>query len=194
MAHSTTRQSKKERFGAYAKTALSILGVGAGLVAIIAFPGLAVVAKEFLQYRKQNPYRVAAMKATLRRLKARGFVCVVEKGDELFLQLTPKGKAVLKELKFDALSISKPKQWDGVWHLVAFDIPEKKCSTRVIFRTKLKKLGFSKLEKSIFIHPYPCQTEIAFLVNFLRIGSFVHYISATTFNGDRRWRSYYKLS
>lgn len=188
---STPKSTQRERFGAYAKTALGILGITVGVVALAAFPGLAVVAKEFTRHKRK--YSQQAMRGTLYRLRTRGYVYIVKKDEELILHLTAKGKRALKKLRLENLAISRPARWDGRWRFVAFDIPEKKRGLRSAFRKKLEELGFVKIEKSLFAHPHPCTTEVALLVDCLGIGSFVHHIEALTFNGEWRWRTHFQL-
>ena len=42
----------------------------------------------------------------------------------------------------------------GYWFLVSFDIPEKKSRERRRFRSLLKRCGFEKMHKSLWISPY----------------------------------------
>jgi len=44
--------------------------------------------------------------------------------------------------------------WDGKWYLVNFDIPEKFTRKRDILRENLKRLGFARLQNSVWISPY----------------------------------------
>lgn len=183
-----------KRIGAYAKTALGVLGAIAGIAAIVAFPGLAVVAGEFARHsRGRRRYSAYTMRKTLKRLHRRGYVRVVEKGDELFMQLTPEGKRVLEKVRLQTFTIPVPKQWDGFWRFVAFDIPEEKHHTRALFRMKLRELGFAQLQKSLLAHPYPCEREIALVSEQLGVSSFVHCILAKSFNGDKKLQNRFKL-
>lgn len=45
-------------------------------------------------------------------------------------------------------------KWDGNWYLVNFDIPEKLKTKRDILRSILIRLGFGKLQNSVWISPY----------------------------------------
>lgn len=40
---------------------------------------------------------------------------------------------------------------------------KKKKTARDVLRSKLKRLGFKKLQKSVFIYPHDCEKEINFL-------------------------------
>jgi len=92
--------------------------------------------------------------------------------------LTDKGKLKALECKLEEMEIEIPSRWDKKWRIVIFDIPEKKRYQREIFRDKLKKLGFLKIQKSVFIFPYPCEDEINFLVEVLKIRRYVRIVLA----------------
>jgi hypothetical protein len=44
--------------------------------------------------------------------------------------------------------------WDSKWRVVVFDIPEEQRAERNMFRTRLKRLGFYQVQKSILALPY----------------------------------------
>jgi DNA-binding transcriptional regulator PaaX len=77
------------------------------------------------------------------------------------LRLTNKGRRRAEQVDFDELTISKPRTWDGMWHLVLFDIPEYQRKARNALTDKLKRLGFYQLQKSAWIHPYPCEPVVS---------------------------------
>lgn len=58
----------------------------------------------------------------------------------------------LSLLKYQKQQIEK---WDGQWRLVSFDIPETLREARYHIRRLLKELGFTQLQLSLWIHPYP---------------------------------------
>lgn len=68
--------------------------------------------------------------------------------------------------QIDSLKIDKPKKWDKRWRIVIFDISHLKNLQRNTFRGKLKELGFYPLQKSVWIHPFPCKDEIELLREF----------------------------
>lgn len=78
-------------------------------------------------------------------------------------KLTEKGKQ--KAMRYAAydLDILKPKTWDRKWRLIIFDIPDKKKKSREFVRKELKRLGFFKLQESVFIYPFKCKDEIEFI-------------------------------
>lgn len=89
--------------------------------------------------------------------------------------LSEKGKKKVLDFRIDDIKIKKPIKWDKRWRLVIFDVPEKKKSARNILREKLKEIGFSEIQKSVFVHPYSCLDEIDFIMEYYKIRSFVRY-------------------
>lgn len=69
-----------------------------------------------------------------------------------------------------------------------FDVPEQKRAGRDALSYKLRQLGFYRLQKSIFIHPYDCKKEIDFVVHYFGIADYVTMITADRFDGDQKIR------
>ena len=71
----------------------------------------------------------------------------------------------------------KKDEWDGIWRIVAYDIPDDIKKERDYFRKKLKSLGFKELQKSMFVVPYKCREEIAVLSQSLGISPYVMHLT-----------------
>lgn len=71
---------------------------------------------------------------------------------KVHLELTTKGKNRIKR-RFPFLRM-RNKKWDGMWRVVLFDIKEERRFFRDRLRSKLKELGFSQLQKSVWITPF----------------------------------------
>lgn len=95
-----------------------------------------------------------------------GSVCIV---------ISERGKKRALEYQIDEIQIPQPKHWDGKWRLVMFDIPEKFRHGRDVLREKLKDLQFYELQKSVWIHPFPCEDEITFIVEFFELCRYVRF-------------------
>lgn len=76
------------------------------------------------------------------------------------VKLSNKGKKILKTGEIFDFQI-KVSEWDGIWRVVAYDIPEKYKLQRNYFRKKLKAVGFRQLQHSMWVVPYECREEIA---------------------------------
>lgn len=87
--------------------------------------------------------------------------------------LTEKGKKRALTFNFGTMKIKVPEIWDGFWHIVIFDIPEKYKVARLSLRDKLLDLGFFQYQKSVYIFPYACQDEVDFISQFFKVGRYV---------------------
>ncbi len=137
----------------------------AGVVAISAtspYFGVNLI-KSIKRWQKHKPKKV--YDAFYRLLKS-GCVKMEKKKHQIYISLTEKGKKKAGWLQIDALKIKRPKKWDGKWRIVIFDISQLKRIYRDAFRGKLKELGFYRLQKSVWIHPFDCRDEIELLREF----------------------------
>lgn len=122
-----------------------------------------------------------ALKKAIRSLYESRMVTTRDNPDgSVTIVLSRQGKSAVQELTYDvdALQIPKPKQWDGKWRMVMFDIPHDMKKARDAFRFHLRRLGFHPLQKSVFIYPHDCRREIDFLIEFHQVRRFVRYVVA----------------
>lgn len=153
--------------------ALKIIGLaglaGVTLVAPNAARGLSLLLKT-----PQDKYDGYARLLT--ELKRRGLVQVVNDDGAYTYTLTPAGIQRLQQLLIDELAIPKPKKWDSKWRLIAFDVPSASSAKRAQFTQQLKDRGFYMLQKSLWVYPFPCFSQveqIAAHYNVLRYCTFM---------------------
>jgi CRISPR-associated endonuclease Cas2 len=161
------------------KLALAVM-VGVGIGAVMVVPPLAITFRaimEAVESGGKKPSR-EKVKRLLYNLEKRKLVAIKEVDGELLVTFNEKGKELLLRYKLDELKIPKPRRWDGRWRIVIFDIPEKKKLAREVLREKLKQLGFYKLQKSVFIHPFECQREIELIARVYEVEPYVYFIRA----------------
>lgn len=128
------------------------------------------------------------------RLRKSKLVILREKENGVFVvELTEKGKRKVKEMQWDDVCPQQLQQWDGVWRIVIFDIPNKKKIGREAFRNKLKEWNFYQIQESVWVYPYPCETEINLLGEVLGLSSYVNFIEAKRIMNDVEARAYFKL-
>src|SRR3989304_8673735 len=116
----------------------------------------------------------------------RGLIETFVENKERYIELTLKGKKILKEVVFNNLKIDIPKRWDGKWRMVIFDIPEENKNSRDIVREKLKQIGFLRIQKSVYLFPYECTKEIVFLAERLDIKNNVLISISEIIQGERK--------
>ena len=92
-----------------------------------------------------------------RRLQASGKIEVHGVGpvDERVIRLTADGHAHCRAGVDPKQLWNRP--WDGVWRIVAFDIPESEASLRSRLRRRLHEHRFGWLQNSVWISPDPIE-------------------------------------
>ena len=129
----------------------------------------------------------------------------LEKQKEVKLELLPDGntqvtlteKGKVKHFRFHLGDIAEnfsSKAWDGKWRIIFFDVPEKKRSDRNGFRNVLTGLKFYKLQKSVYLTPYPCESEIEYFRQYYGLGSEVQTLITDRIENDQAYRLYFGLT
>lgn len=134
-----------------------------------------VVKKISKEWQKINE---RSLRAAIQKLYQSKLIDFKEKSDgTVSMTLTNNGKKKVLQYNLDSIEIKKPKQWDRLWRLIIFDIPEEKRQGRRALAAKLKELGFYPLQKSVFIHPFECQNEIDFIVELFNLKPYVRLLT-----------------
>lgn len=90
-------------------------------------------------------------------MKQRGLLA----GDyEHGLKITNKARKRYEKIQLDELRIASQPRWDGLWRIIIYDIPEKKKYARDALGSLLRQIGCFQLQKSTWITPFPCATEL----------------------------------
>jgi len=175
---------KKIKIGDTEKKIIIAVGLGLLIATVIVFPNLPIALKPFLKRRGKHEF-----KRSLRRLEEKGVIYL--SGDKI--KLTKRGKDLAKKYATEGVEIIKPKKWDGLWHLVSYDIPNEKKQERDWFRFTLKRLEFKQIQESLWVHPYECNQEIAVVAQNLRISPYVAVMVAKTIPHENKVKEYYDL-
>jgi DNA-binding transcriptional regulator PaaX len=122
-------------------------------------------------------------------MKQQGLVKYAAWDYENGMQLTTAGGKRLQKITLAPLTISRPNRWDKKWRLVFFDIPEAAKQRRRSLTLHLRLLGFQQLQKSIWIHPFPCRSEIEALTESLNVRRFVSYVEISEIDGEAELRT-----
>jgi len=151
--------------------------------------------KSFQRLNKQKIKEVEKKTAqTIARLNKNKLVVLNEENGLLKIQLSEKGKKVIKEIEFNNMKINQPNKWDGKWRVIAFDIPRTAPkNSRDYLRHKLKELKFYPLQKSIFAHPYPCEKEIEILCEFYQLWPYVNILLVEKISNDQDLKKHFNL-
>ena len=147
------------------------------------------LAWEWRKINKRSLYR------NVSSLEEHQFIRYRRRGEWWNIELTEKGKIAAQKVGLNDLRIKKLKKWDQKWRVILFDIPEEKRVGRDALRRKIKELGFTELQKSVFIYPYPCRKEIDIVLKFFKIKKFTQQCTVIDFDKslDRKLRRKFKL-
>ena len=98
-----------------------------------------------------------------RRLQASGHIEIRGSGplDERIIRITSQGSQICRAKVDPERLWARP--WDGLWRIVAFDIPEKDTKIRTQLRRKLHEHRFGWLQYSVWISPDPTEEFRALL-------------------------------
>lgn len=176
--------------GELTKQILLALGAGFVITTIMLLPGSAEMFRPLIKKfktKKQNFVK------SVRSMKRDRLIDFKEDGKISKIIILENGRKKLLKYNLDDLEIKKPKKWDGIWRIVTFDIPEDKKAARNALRLKLKELRFYQLQKSVFIYPYPCLSEIQFIEEIFKVGPYINFIEAQKVEGDKWLKSKFSL-
>ena len=104
------------------------------------------------------------------------------------INITAKGKKRAEKAIFADLRIFPPKQWDRHWRIVFFDIPESRRYARVELTRKLRSLGFQQLQRSTWVHPFPCRQEIEVVATTIKVQRYLSYIETSYIDNQQALR------
>ena len=144
--------------------------------------------KLFLNSNQSKKRNRQSAKNALARLKKQGAISVEKSGHDYCITLTKEGKKKAGWLQIDDLKISKPKKWDGKWRLLLFDVEQAERWRRDALRSFLARLECVLLQKSVWVHPYDCRSEIEVLREFLGLDErHLKYVEADITGEDAIW-------
>lgn len=122
-----------------------------------------IYAKGYERHLKKSEFSQA-----LKRLRERGLVeqDLLDESKVIF-KLTQLGRDVLGVKPVNEFD------WDGVWRVVIFDIPEDRRRIRDQFRRKLKHWGFKNWQQSVWVTKNDVTDKLRSLIEELGIGQWV---------------------
>lgn len=130
-------------------------------------------------------FSIASARATLNRMQKEGYIKRGDKKKRITFLLSKKGEELLETLSL--IVLEKGKRWDGKWRLVSFDIPEEEHRARRKLRQSLKKLGFGRMHRSVWISPHNVLGKVEELPAFQRYREYIWAFEGYL-REDRRFR------
>ena len=142
-------------------------------------------------------YSKKKIQGAVNTLKHRKLIEIIsEKNGKIKVQLTNKGEKRIRNFCFETLKIEKSKKWDKKWRVLIFDIPTRPKiynKAREALRHKIKKLGFTQIQKSVWAYPYECEDEILFLANIYNVDKYIEMLTVEKFLHESRLRKKFNL-
>lgn len=182
------------------KEILKLLGIGAVVTASVLMPGLPMALKPVLDLQKRkkkynqkywSKYNYSRLNQLLKRLYAQKVIDIFEENGIPLIKLTEKGKTKLIKINLEEITLQKSPKWDGKWRLVIYDVKKDKRSMGEVFRRFLRKLYFLKLQRSVYLTPFPCKDEIEFLRQYHSLGKEVLYIEANKLENEEAYKGFF---
>ncbi len=123
---------------------------------------LHTLVKQYFNDKTLKASRARAKK--LRELEKRNLIKFQQTDNgTIHLELTHQGRHIVRLYNLETMKLKKPKEWDGKWRILIYDIPKIQKGASNAFRTKIRQLGLFPLQKSVWVSPYECLPEIEFL-------------------------------
>lgn len=185
------------------KDILNLLIKGAVLSSLFLFPGaglgIAAIYNEYEKLKSEKDlqewqkYDSNRLKYALQRLRRQKYIETKEIDGSSVIKITEKGKIRVLKYKLEEMTIFKPTKWDKKWRLIIYDISKFKRQQQDAFRRFLKKLKMLRLQKSVYLTPYPCENEIEFLRQYFDIGEAVIYLVVEKIEDEDLYKRYFHL-
>ena len=183
------KQEQAYRTGKVIITVLKVIGVAGVISAALVAPNILQLMRPILR----NRYSRRSVNRVLRVLDERGWIVYRKHGENVEIYLTKRGLAEFHLYELMERKITRPKRWDGKWHILIFDISERKKYIREKIREILKTLEFQRLQDSVWIHPFECEKILELLRTKYRVRSDALYLLVDRLENDRWLRKFYNL-
>ena len=181
------------KIGPIGEAILGILVAGTLVTTVAMFPGIVHIIAPFIKKKKYLPKQ--AISKNLESLIKSGLVIQTKNAEgKISLQLSKKGvwEAMLRHHTLPTRK-KENRDWDGMWRVVIFDVPNVKNTQRSDLRRAMRMYGFKPLQKSAWVYPFECDNFIALLKSHLGVSHDVLYMKVSYIENDRYLRKEFLL-
>lgn len=185
------------------KDILILLGIASFVAAAVIFPTLPMAAKPLVDYQRRRQkakatkewarFNQSRLRYLLKRLHQQKVVEFKEVDGQIVVVLTDHGKKKVLSYQLEEMMINKPPHWDGKWRIIIYDIKKERKILGDIFRRFLQKMQFLKLQKSVYLTPYPCDKQIEFLRQYYGLDEEVLYLIVQKLENEEIYKQYFGL-
>lgn len=173
---------------------LKLVAAGLLLAGTAVFPTLPQVLAPFFrkdEYEAWKRFNLPYLKRTLDRLERQKLVETFKENGFQVVKITENGKKRVLKCALDELAVEKPKNWNGTWWLISYDLPQNLINQREILRDHLRAWGFYPLHESVYLHAYPCFRQVEFLREYLGIGQYLRIFKVSRIENDQHFRDFF---
>ncbi len=164
-----------------------------GILSVAVLAPNALQALKFFGIEPKNKWQKYNINHSIKRLKGHGLIYFETTNKGRFMRLSQKGEDRLRKFELLGYKLKKPKRWDGKWRMLIFDIKEERKGTRDKIRFTLKRIGFLRLQDSVWVYPYDCEDFVTLMKADFKIGRDLLYLIVDTIEGDTKIKTYFKL-
>ena len=177
------------KWGGLQKQILLATGLAGVLVVGALCPGMLLLLRPLARKRYSYPACSRALKA----LDAKGWTVYKQTATGIRVSLTERGRVELLAYELGRKKLKAQGRWDGKWHVLTFDVPEKRKHLRDGLRNTLKNLGFHRLQDSVWVYPYDCRVILDLLRTKYRVRDEALYVRVDHLDNDRWLRRHFGL-
>ena len=176
------------------KLLLKYLALG-GIIVVLSLANPVLPHYLIKAYFKNKKFQKAKFLRDIKRLQSRDLIDFEELPDgQIKMVLKSNSKKIILKYDIDNMKLKKSHLWDRNWRLVVFDIPNDKRVASSAFSGKLKDLGFYRLQKSVYLCPFPCEKEVEFIASIFNIREHILILNVSNFEGDKKLKHHFKLN
>jgi len=144
-------------------------------------------------YRSRDKHGRLRVRLAFQNLTEKGIINVSRNETGLKVSLTASGEKEVKHYRADEIQIIPRPKWDGKWRMVFINIPESKKFARTALRKKFKSFGFYPIQRSVWLYPHECRTEIIAAANYLGVFSYVRLAELKSLDGENEIKKFFGL-
>lgn len=129
-------------------------------------------------------------RATANRLVKRGVLAAEKSGRQSYLRLSDDGRADSRQKNASIVTFgTESAEWDGLWTVAAFSVPEQERHVRHRVRSYLKWLGFAPLFDGLWVSAHADPETLAPILRAAGVGNLT-VLRATEAGGDSPLRAW----
>ena len=180
---------KRTKRGEVMMNLLRIVGVAGILVTGALCPNLLLLLRGSCHKR----YSYQSCQRALIAIDTHRWILAKKTDAGVHIYLTKRGQAELLACELGEKNLKNKGCWDGKWHLLIFDIEEKRKCIRNRVRCALINLGLYRLQDSVWVYPYDCHALLELLRIKYRVWNEALYLRAEHLDNDRGLRRHFGL-